>query len=206
MSSPVIFRTKGYLLDLKKKLAMLEEGYEILSKKRDELMARLMKYIKDLKEMRQKVITEINKIYSMFLYVTSALSLDEINMDLANIRGTLAISIVPISIMGVMAPRIKILRKPKIEQLVNDKLYLLAFELSKYLTDFFKLVELEALIESIIFDLQRTNRIVNSLEKIVIPKTKELIKQIESMIEEEMLEEFTRTKMIRDIVLKRRGG
>ena len=66
--------------------------------------------------------------------------------------------------------------------------------------------ELETKIESIARDLERTNKIVNALENVVIPDLERDIKYIEDMLEEDDLEEFVRLKFARDKILKRRSS
>ncbi|NIQ05701.1 MAG: V-type ATP synthase subunit D, partial [Candidatus Korarchaeota archaeon] len=53
-------------------------------------------------------------------------------------------------------------------------------------------------------ELQRTNRIVNSLEEIMIPRMKKTIKKIEEKLEEELVEEFIRVKEAREIIRRKR--
>ena len=65
---------------------------------------------------------------------------------------------------------------------------------------------METKIESIARDLERTNKIVNALENVVIPDLERDIKYIEDMLEEDDLEEFVRLKFARDKILKRRSS
>ncbi|MHA1609769.1 MAG: V-type ATP synthase subunit D, partial [Candidatus Njordarchaeales archaeon] len=81
-----------------------------------------------------------------------------------------------------------------------------AYHMSEILQDLIKLGEIEIWIEVIANDLERTNRTVNALEKIIIPQLKALAKYIQDLIEEEDLEEFTRIKLVRNIIIRRREG
>ena len=205
ISGQVIFYTKGFLLDLKRRLNVLKEGYDILSKKRDELMTKLRIYVEQLKKLRTEVINDINKALLMFLHLYSAFSKEELESEINSVKSSLVINILPISVMGVIVPKIKILKMPERGRITNIKLVRISEIMLQNLSKLLKLIELESLIEAFIFDLQNTNRIVNALEKIVIPETEGIIKKISEMIEEEMLEEFSRIRMIRDIILRRRG-
>jgi vacuolar-type H+-ATPase subunit D/Vma8 len=49
-----------------------------------------------------------------------------------------------------------------------------------------------------------TNRKVNALEQIVIPSIANTIRYIEGRLYEEMLEEFIRTKHVREAIRRRR--
>ena len=58
---------------------------------------------------------------------------------------------------------------------------------------------LEAKLEQLAWALMTTNRKVNALEKVVIPRYKELIRYIEEKLNEQALQEFFVTKRMRDL-------
>ena len=73
----------------------------------------------------------------------------------------------------------------------------MAFErLWKVLKRLFELANLEVAVEKLSRQLNYINRIVNSLEKNVIPNLKETIRYVEEKVNEEMLEEFVRLREV----------
>ncbi|RLI38838.1 V-type ATP synthase subunit D, partial [Candidatus Bathyarchaeota archaeon] len=53
-------------------------------------------------------------------------------------------------------------------------------------------------------DLRRTNIRVNALEKVVIPSYEETIKRIQDILDDEMLEEIIRLKLIKELLTRGR--
>ena len=72
---------------------------------------------------------------------------------------------------------------------------LIAF--NKLKADIFKLAELDSTINNLEIEIRKSNKKVNSLEKIQIPQKSELIKSISQSIEEKEREEFSKTKIVK---------
>jgi V-type H+-transporting ATPase subunit D len=72
------------------------------------------------------------------------------------------------------------------------------------LDELIKLASLQTSLRTLDEALKITNRRVNALEFVVIPKLENTIKYIESELEEQEREEFTRLKKVQDLVLTRR--
>lgn len=72
---------------------------------------------------------------------------------------------------------------------------LIAF--NKLRADIFKLAELDSTINNLEIEIRKSNKKVNSLEKIQIPQKTELIKNISQSIEEKEREEFSKTKIVK---------
>lgn len=98
----------------------------------------------------------------------------------------------------------RILEEPEVSNRLDPLLMSVVGDLKELMRDLIRITELETKIEVIARDLERTNRIVNALERIIIPELKETMRYIEDMLEEEALEEFTRIKFVRDLIARRR--
>ena len=72
---------------------------------------------------------------------------------------------------------------------------LIAF--NKLKSDIFRLAELDSTINNLENQITKTNKKVNSLDKIQIPQKAELIKNISQSIEEKEREEFSKTKIVK---------
>ena len=197
--------TKGYLLELKRRIEIIKEGYRLLSMKRDELTAKLTNFLEQLKAVRRGVLERVEQVLIRFREAYALLGPDVIKAHASLNRGVFEVDILPLSIMGILVPRVKVLREAEVEDkygyIIREQIY----ELRELLQDLIKIAELEMKIEIISSDLERTNRIVNALEKIIIPEMEQLARYIAELIEEESLEEFTRIKLIRDLIVTRRG-
>jgi len=197
--------TKGFLLELKETLSMIREGYKLLSIKRDELTSKLKALLDELAEVRRKVMVEVEDALSSFREVYAILGPDAVEAYASMNRGLLKVKVVPVSIMGVHTPTIKEVEFPGVKDKFGPIVRGVATRLGGIVKDFLKVVELESRAEAIALDLERTNRIVNALEKIIIPEMEATIKYVEDVLEEESLEEFVRLKKIREILERRRG-
>jgi len=200
-----VIPTKGFLLDLKRRVKIIKEGYRLLSMKRDELTAKLTAFLEQLKATRKEVMERAEMIVMRFRGTFAAVGSERIQSYASLSRGIFEANVLPISIMGIIIPMVKILKeidiKDKFGPIIREHVY----ELRELLQDLIKVSELEMKIEIIASDLERTNRIVNALEKIIIPEMEALAKYIEERIEEDDLEDFIRIKLIRNIIVKRRG-
>jgi len=198
--------TRGFLLELKRRIQITEEGYRILSHKRDELISKLRELLELLRAVRKEVLENFQRSLREFVEVYSLIGSDKIISYATASRGLLRVRILPISVMGVIAPTVKAIETIEIADKYPPILRQFVYSLWEITQDLIKLGELEARVEGLALDLERTNRTVNALEKIIIPQLKSIAKYIQDLIEEEDLEEFTRIKLVRDIIIKRRGG
>jgi len=199
-----IMPTRGFYLEFKKKVKYIEDGYKLLEMKRDELTRKLREDLDQLKIVRREYERKIKEVLKEFRKLYALLGESTISAQAATIPKDVDIYILPKSIMGVHVPFLKLRSEPNIENKISPALIGIAKKYKELLRTIIKLSELEMKIEIVSDDLERTNRMVNALEKIVIPEMKQTLKYIEDLLDEDMLEEFTRIKLVRDIILERR--
>ncbi|MFQ6085664.1 MAG: V-type ATP synthase subunit D, partial [Candidatus Bathyarchaeia archaeon] len=189
--------TKGFLLELKKRLQFVIGGCELLTLKRDHLSKELREDIEQLEALRESLGKRLQNAYRDLLAAQMSLGPAELDAQSASTQGTLDVEVLPRSIMGVLVPFVKIRNRPNLKDRLGAIEYSVAKKFQELLEDLLKVAELEASIERVADELGKTNRKVNALEKIVIPGYKQGIKMIEDRLDEDMLEEFIRTKLIR---------
>jgi len=204
--STTIRHTKGFLLDFKRRLEFIKSAHNLLEMKRDQLMRELKEDLEKLKEMRKKVMEEIGEINNEFAFLHVAYGSQEIETVPAFLEEKAQVTIIPKSILGVTVPLIKEINIPSVKGKCPFYIASLAEKAATALLNLIRLSELEAEIEFILEDLRNTNIRVNALEKVVIPRYQLLIKYIQDVLDHEMLEEFMRTKMVKNVLSKRRGG
>jgi len=195
-----VMPTRGFLIEFKRRIKAIEEGYKLLEMKRDELTNKLRNYLDTLKSARKHVIETTKKILTDFAKIYGLVGPDTIDSIAASV-GEIDISIVPVSIMGISVPEVKINKIPDARNKFPPLVRAIALTLYELFEDLIKITTLETKIEIISYDLERTNRIVNALEKIVLPEMKEIAKMIEDSLDEDELEEFTRLKIVRDKIV-----
>jgi len=204
MSLTGVRYTKGFLLDLRRRLEFIKDAHELLEMKRDQLIIKLREGLEKLKELRRKVEGEAEEVYQELSLLHSTLGSADLETYSAYLRGSMDVKIVPRGVIGVVTPMVREVNIPDYTNLYPPQIIPLAEKVSALMKDLVKLAELEAYIENLAEDLRRTNIRVNALEKVVIPSYEETIKRIQDILDDEMLEEIIRLKLIKEILMRRR--
>ncbi len=194
MSLQRISATKGALLRAKEQFRFIQKGKEILEMKRDRLAGEINALLPKLRE-RSTIERETMEIYEEYKNLLLIYGYDEL-LSYAKAVGGMETKFLVKSIMGVLEPHIQITTDPNLENISDPALQAFCkrfYELFKKLLDH---AIAEAKVERIALELMDTNRKVNALEKIVIPRFQELIRYIEERIMEDELQEFVRTKYV----------
>jgi len=204
MSLTGIRYTKGFLLDLRRRLEFIKDAHELLEMKRDQLIIKLREGLEKLKELRRKVEGEAEEVYRELSLLHSTLGSADLETYSAYLRESMDVKIVPRGVIGVVTPMVREVNIPDYTNLYPPQVIPLAEKISALMKDLVKLAELEAYIENLAEDLRRTNIRVNALEKVVIPSYEETIKRIQDILDDEMLEEIIRLKLIKEILTRGR--
>ena len=197
--------TKGYLMDLKRRIGFIERGCEFLKLKRDHLAKELSASIDVLKGRRRIMLESLREAYRALTAAYISLGPTEVKSQARSIRRTLELEVLPRSVMGVRYPYIKVLSEPSVEGELDITLSRAAEKVIEILDDIIQLAEFEARAERIADELGKTNRKVNALENTIIPSYRQVIKFIEDKLDEEALEELVRMKLIGGALARRRA-
>lgn len=198
--------TKANLIKAEDKLNLMNQGYDILDKKRKAL----------LKEYNLK-IDERNSLN------------DEVNETIASVHKSIKKALITIGEDQLMElagsiPEDRSIRL-KEKEFMQTTMYQIEFDQEKldlsysfYSTNIlfdqalldlnelkekvYKLAGLDSTINNLNREIKKTSKKVNSLDKVQIPKYQALIKDISSQIEEKDREEFSKTKMVKERNIK----
>ena len=188
--------TKGFLMDLKRRIGFIERGTEFLKLKRDHLAKELTASIDVLKGRRMLLMEDLRVAYRAVTAAYLSLGPTEVKSQASSIKSGLELEVLPRSVMGVRYPFIKIETEPQIAGELDITLSEAAEKVMGILNDIIQLAAFESRAERIADELGKTNRKVNALENIIIPEYKRIIKFIEDKLDEESLEELVRMKLI----------
>ncbi|MGB9659025.1 MAG: V-type ATP synthase subunit D [Nitrososphaerales archaeon] len=194
--------TKGVLLRLREQLGFIEKGKEILKMKREQLAGEINRLLAEVK-IRGELEREIMEAYEYLKKAHSMLGYQNLQ-SMALTVGQMDVSGLTYSVMGVIVPELRIEKEADISNIPSGVAYEAAEKLSPLIAKIIKLGESEAKIERLVDEFMSTNRKVNALERIVIPSIANTIRYIEGRLYEEMLEEFIRTKHVREAIRRRR--
>ena len=196
--------TKGFLMEMKRRVGFIERGTEFLKLKRDHLAKELTASIDVLKGRRSQLLEKLQVAYRAVTAAYISLGPTEVRSQASSIKSGLELEILPRAVMGVRYPFIKIDKEPQIAGELDITLSEAAEKVMSILDDILQLAEYESRAERIADELGKTNRKVNALENTIIPSYRQVIKFIEDKLDEESLEELVRMKLIGGALAKRR--
>ena len=188
--------TKGFLMDMKRRIGFIERGTEFLKLKRDQLAKELTTSLDVLKGRRRVLMDILQEAYAAVTAAYLSLGPQEVQSQAKSIKSVLELEVLPRAVMGVRYPFVKIGEKPQVTAELDITLSVASDRVYEILDDIIRLAEFESRVERIADELGKTNRKVNALENIIIPEYKQIIKFIEDKLDEESLEELVRMKLI----------
>lgn len=202
-----IHPTRINLIRTKKTLKQSKSGLELLERKRDVLMRELRHFTYDAKKLRD----EINSVLAgAFQHL----------IESKVIRGSESVENVALasslkenfildhrSIMGVTVPIVKFQMeqdaKPEYGFADTSAMLDKTFnEFNRALEQIAQLAELEGAVFRIASDIQKTQKRVNALKHVFIPRYTEIVNHIELVLEEKEREEFIRMKKAKTMISK----
>jgi len=188
---------------LREQLQLVRRGKEILEMRRDQLIREIYQLLSEIRE-RERLEKEFLRIYDKVKELYMVMNADNIRSYARVVRRP-ELRLLYESLMGVKVPRVDILSEPDFNQVTDLAVHALAEELWKLLYRLIEITRKEAAVENLSKELAYINRVVNSLEKNIIPQLNESIHYVEEKVQEESLSEFVRIKKVRDVVQRRRG-
>ena len=197
--------TKGFLMDMKRRIGFIERGTEFLKLKRDQLAKELTTSLDVLKGRRRVLMDVLQEAYAAVTAAYLSMGPQEVQSQAKSIKSVLELEVLPRAVMGVRYPFVKIGEKPQVTAELDITLSVASDKVYEILDDIIHLAEFETRVERIADELGKTNRKVNALENIIIPEYKQIIKFIEDKLDEESLEELVRMKLIGGAKASRRS-
>jgi len=188
--------SRGTLLMLRRKLELIRRGKNILEMRRDQLVREIFLLIDKLKKRAD--------IEKKFVEALEALSVLRMYRGEQEFRSMLElvkppeIEVLLISVQGVPVPQARVKKEPDLS-LIKDPEYRMTFKkLWEAVKELIEISNIEVIVERLTAQLSYINRVVNSIEKKLIPSFEETIRYIEEKLEEEVLGEYIRLMKIRE--------
>lgn len=194
--------TKANLMKAKNQLSLINEGYDILDKKRKALIGQYNAKINQRNELNKIVnscIKDVKKNIKKAIVTTGE---DRLKSIALSVPLDESITLKEKKFMQTKIFEIDFDSK-KLDlsyslNLTNSLFDEALLSLNDLKEKVYKLAELDTTIKNLDTEIKKTSQKVNSLEKVQIPNYKAVIKSISSQIEEREREEFSKTKMIKD--------
>lgn len=195
------FPTKGNLILAKNSLALAQQGYELMDKKRNILIRELMSLIDEARNIQNEIDTTFTYAYKCLQRANIEHGINLVSQLACTVPIEDSIVIQTRSIMGTEIPHVKYTPEnafptysfytthESIDQAV------IAFQKVKDLT--VKLSTIENSAYRLASNIKKTQKRANALQNITIPMYSNLVYTITNALEEKEREEFTRLKVIK---------
>jgi V/A-type H+-transporting ATPase subunit D len=200
-----IHPTRINLIRTKKTLKQSKSGLDLLQRKRDVLLRELRHFAYDAKKLREEVNSLLDIAFQSLIKSKVVMGSETVeNLALASsLKETFVID--HRSIMGVTVPIVTFQMEQDIKPeygFADTSAFLdKAFnEFANVLEQIAQLAELEGTAFRIADDIQKTQKRVNALKHVFIPRYSEIVKHIELVLEEKEREEFIRMKKAKKMI------
>lgn len=193
--------TKANLIKSKSMLEFSQKGYELLDKKRNVLIREMMDMIDEVKEIQVEIDRIFKEAYEAMVYATLTMGMINVEEIALSIPKDENISILTKSVMGVEIPLIKD-ETPDIEPYygfyrTNSALDITVVKMNEVQKLLYRLAEVENSVFRLAAEIKKTSKRANALDKIQIPRYREMTKYISEVLEEKEREDFFRLKRIK---------
>ena len=198
---PRTFPTKGNLILAKNSLALANQGYELMDKKRNILIRELMELIDQAKDIQEQIDSTFTHAYKCLQHANIEHGISLVSQLAYTVPIEDSIKIKSRSIMGTEIPLVDYTpdeNQPTYSFSTTDESIdraREAFRKVKELTT--KLSMIENAAYRLATNIKKTQKRANALKNITLPTYTTLVSSISNALEEKEREEFTRLKVIK---------
>lgn len=196
---------------LKQRLSVAVRGHKLLKDKRDEMMRRFIKLIRENKEVREEVERDLTEALGNFVLARALMS-DQI-LEEAIMYPTRTVELIKNkgNIMNVEVPELEY-KEMSLEGLstypygfanTSAELDGAIATLSGLLPRLLKLAEIEKTCQLMADEIEKTRRRVNALEYVMIPQLEETIRYITMKLDENERGSRTRLMKVKEMIEER---
>ena len=201
--------TRMQLSKLKKQLTTAVRGHKMLKDKRDELMRQFLDLVRETRELRDRVESELERCNAHFVNAGAVMSKEALDASLLSPKQQINVEVGSKNVMSVEIPQFSSdTRTADKGDIFPYGFAFTSFELDdavtsldKLLPDLIKLAQYEKSCELMSAEIEKTRRRVNSLEHVMIPRYQETIKYISMTLEENDRSSRTRLMKVKDMLL-----
>jgi len=193
--------TKNTLLKLKKQVAFLVEGHDLLERKRDLLTRIVYERVKEYRALRDQTRIAVQEAYRWLAVSVLKQSNRSLLQAAFGAKPMLQVSILPKRSLGVEYPSITSERIPikPVGLLGTDASFDQTREkMADAMTLLARLGELEMALDRLMEEQRKAQKRVNALKYNIIPKYRRTIRFIRSALEEEERNTLFQIKILRE--------
>jgi V/A-type H+-transporting ATPase subunit D len=194
--------TRSVLLDLRRELEQAVQGHAILEQKRETLLRELWNLFSEVKHTQREVRERFAAAYEVQREARLVMGMDAMRFAGLAPAAATEYSLEVRSVMGVLLPLVNMHvdplpfpYSPAGISAIFDELRNRWIEAGRILGAW---TELHGSVWRVAAELERTQRRVNALENLLIPKYRAAIQRIQVVIDEQERESFLRTKRVKE--------
>jgi V/A-type H+-transporting ATPase subunit D len=198
--------TKSSMLSLKRDLAFIQEGYDLLEQKRQILVLELMSRLERARAVQKEVDAKLAAAHAKLRQAVREAGTAQMTRESLGIVGTHETAIVEQRVMGINLPTVSVTVKPVVPEFSPGMGAAQSDEVMKLFRDALeavgRLAEIENAVVRLSRELKKTQRRVNALEKVFLPDYRETLKYINDVLEERerdgyVIMKMTKRKLVR---------
>ena len=209
MAEKNIFPTKGNLIMVKNSLELAKQGYELMDKKRNILIRELMNLNEEAKAIQAEINDTFTNAYEALQQANIEVGIHYVQEISHAVPIETSVRIKTRSIMGTEIPKVEYTPD---EAGPSYGFYSTRESVDRAREGFLKVKELTiklSMVENAAYrlamNIRKTQKRANALKNITIPTYTALVKDISNALEEKEREEFTRLKVIKRNMNKKKA-
>lgn len=196
--------TRSELLKLKKRIKLASRGHKLLKEKRDGLMVKFIKLIKEVNQYRETLDEQLNTAFVSLAISQSLMRSDDMDALFIMPSEPRTVTMKTEYIMSTKVPKFNLEHvEPEYDYGFYDvpsEVDVMANEFNVVLSTLIRIAETEKAIKLIAQDLETTRRRVNALEHIVIPNLKGTAKVIKMKLDEMERSNFATLGIVKGMI------
>ncbi len=202
--------TRSNLFRVKRELALAREGYELLDEKREALIMEVMGMVQDAEAGVEEMNRRFAAAYKALRLARVSVGTEKLEWTALSALSEPQVRIAQRSIMGVTVPIVEMSREaPPLQYGLGDTTASLDEAVKRFrdlLPYVCQMAETLTAIWRLTREIRKTQRRVNALSNIFIPRYQTTLKFIEEALEEKERDEHFRMKRIKGATTLERGG
>ncbi len=205
-----VLPTKLEMIRIRRSLQVAKSVYRILEDKRDVLVRRLNELIEKVEEEREKITGPLSEAYAALFESYMTMGPMKVESMASTMPETLSVRVREQTIIGIRIPSVVVEeRKVGLTYGFADTISAFDNTVMKFralLPIICRIAEFENAIFRMAEELKKTQRLLNALEHLIIPRYQDSIRFIAATLEEREREDFVKLKHVKRVLERRKEG
>ena len=202
--------TRMELNRLKKRLKTARRGHKLLKDKRDELMKKFIKIVKENIKLREEMEKSITDAHSSFVIARAVMQSENLEEALMFPKKKISLDVSEENVMSVKVPVFDFEKAEENDTNIypyglnstSGELDGAVYNLTQAFPILMSLAEKEKTAQLLAREIEKTRRRVNALEYVMIPQLEETIRYITMKLDENERGNITRLMKVKDMMLE----